>query len=72
MSNKIILNIVNWFFGGTFLASLGIWMTELSGAFIFEYWLKIGVGLTVFLLGLFKIYDWVERKCRKYRRLKKK
>lgn len=71
MSNKIILNIVNWLFGSTFLASIGIWMAEISSSIRFEYWLKIGIGLTVFLLGLFKIYDWVEKKCRKYRRLKK-
>lgn len=71
MSNKIIL-IINWLFGSTFTVWIGMLMTELSSGIRFEYWLKIGTGLTVFLLGLFKVYDWIEKKCRRGRRYKKK
>jgi len=71
MSNKIIL-IINWLFGSTFTVWIGMLMTEVSSGIRFEYWLKIGTGLAVFFLACFKVYDWIEKKCRKYRRLKKK
>lgn len=70
MSNKL-LYIINWLFGGTFIATIGMWMTEITSGFRFEFWLKNGIGLTVFLLGCFKIYDWIEKKCRRGRRYKK-
>lgn len=70
MSNKIVL-IINWLFGGTFTVWLGMLMTEISSGFRFEYGLKIGTGIAVFLLACFKVYDWIEKKWRRYKRLKK-
>jgi len=70
--SKKLLHIIDWTFGGTVLGTLGIWMMELVHSFQFDYWIKTGIGLTAFLLGLFKIYDWIEKKCRRGRRFKKK
>ena len=69
MNGKIIL-IINWLFGSTVLTTFGMWMAELSSGFQFDYWLKIGIGLTAFCLGLFKMYDWIEKKYRRYKRFK--
>jgi len=64
--------MIDYVFGGSLIGTMGIWMMELTTLFDFNLWIKNAVGLTALLLGLFKIYDWIEKKCTKYRRLKRK
>lgn len=68
MSNKL-LHIINWIFGGTTFGTVGMWLMELGNMIVFEYWIKIGVGVLAIIVGLLKVYDWIEKKCRRYKKL---
>jgi len=49
-----------------------MWVIEIGRLMVFEQWIKIAVGVLAFIIGIFKIYDWVEKKIRRYSKLKKK
>jgi len=71
MTRKMYI-VIDFIFGGSLVGTMGIWVMELTSMFNFDVWIKNAVGITALLLGFFKIYDWIEKKYIKYRRLKRK